>query len=305
VDVFDHEILMPTNTQTVELLPLGCIHADTEGFDAKLFAGALARVKANPLARVIGLGDYFDFARSAYRKHLQAYQGDEDSRKSIDHHVIARTEEFARKYLEPIKAQILGFSEGNHHYAFADGTTDTQLLCRLLDVRYFGVASWHRLVFRHRTGSTVKVLSLFAHHGNWGGGGGGRTKGASRNAADIRAVGRMADIIVFAHDHKPDAWSDKWQTVSHRGPAQITYRRRAFVRAGTFMEGEVPGCTTYVERALLRPEEIGYVVLKIQFAQPYSAARYAQRRAMGAPSTDKGHGAAVEHRFSWDVVTGG
>jgi hypothetical protein len=303
MDVFDHTIEMPTNTQTVELIPLGCIHADTEGFDAALFAGALARVKANPLARVIGLGDYFDFARSAYRKHLNSYQGDADSRKSIDQHVRGQAEDFVAKHLDAIKGKILGLTEGNHHYEFADGTTDTQLLCRLLDVRYFGVASWHRLVFKHRTGHTVKALTLFAHHGNWGGGG-GRTKGASRNAADIRAVGRMADIIVFAHDHKPDAWTDKWQTVSHRGPGKITYRRRAFIRAGTFMEGDVQGCVTYVERSLLRPEDIGYVVLKIQFSQPYSSQRYAKRRAAGDQSHN-GNSSAIEHRFSWDVVTGG
>lgn len=304
MDVFDHTITMPTNTQTVELIPLGCVHADAEGFDAALFRGAIARVKANPLARVIGLGDYFDFARSAYRKHLNSYQGDPDSRSSIDKHVRARTEEFVTTYLGAIKGQILGLTEGNHHYQFADGTTDTQLLCRLLDVRYFGVASWHRLVFKHHTGHTVKTLSLFAHHGNWGGGGGGRTKGASRNAADIRAVGRMADIIIFAHDHKPDAWTDKWQTVSHHGPGKITYRRRAFIRAGTFMEGESQGCVTYVERSLLRPEDIGYVALKIQFSQPYSSQRYAKRRAAGDESHN-GNSSAIEHRFAWDVVTGG
>ena len=302
MDVFDHVIQVPKQAVTIELLPLGCLHAETEGFDRPLFESAINRVKANPLARVVGCGDYFDFARSAYRRHLNSYQGDEDSRKSIDKSVTTQTGEFYDRYFRKIKGQILGFAEGNHHYTFPDGTTNTQLLCRLAEVPYLGVASWHRLFLRQGA-HPVRTLSLFVHHGNWSQSAGGRTKGASRNAADVHAIGRLADIVIFAHDHKPDAWLDKWQTVSSHGPPKIKYRTRAFVRAGTFMEGEVQGCTTYVERALLRPETIGYVVLKLTFAQAYSAERYQQLKGTGKEKNS--HCLPLDHRFAWDVVTGG
>jgi hypothetical protein len=63
---------------------------------------------------------------------------------------------------------------------------------------------------------------------------------------------------------------------------RIIERDRVFIRAGCFVKGYTPGCTTYAERNLLKPTAIGHVRLDITFKKAYSPEKWADARHQGA-----------------------
>src|SRR5262245_7401183 len=131
MQLVERRIVLPTRHQTIQLIPLGCVHADTEGFDRKLFADAIDRIEKDPMTWAIGCGDYFDLARTALRRTIRVYakeQGDEGSQRIFDKDVAKRTADFHARYYRRIQSRLLGLAEGNHHWEFEDGTTDTQML---------------------------------------------------------------------------------------------------------------------------------------------------------------------------------
>lgn len=288
---------MPTNQQTVTIIPWGCVHSDDPGFNEELWEECVEQIVKTPLCWTVGLGDYFTFARTHYREHIRAYKDDEDSQREIDAMIRDRAREFYKKYLRRMKGKLLGLAEGNHGWRFQNGTTDTQMLCELADVPYLGYLSWHRLRFVHQSGHSLHVLKMLVHHGDWSAG--GMTSGGDVNALEKRAEGWNTDIFLAAHTHRKHAQVVPIMDLPERGELRIVERPRVYIRCGCFMKGYVPKCMTYVERKMLRPTALGWVTLRIQFYHGGQPEKYAKMRQMGLSMSDaksKSHD-AVRYRM--------
>lgn len=298
--LLDHTIKLPSYHSTATIIPFGCVHADDEGFAADLWDECLETIRTTPTCYAFGLGDYKSFVRTHYRNHITAYRGDEDSQRDIDNLVEAEAKKFARKYLLPIKHKLWGLAEGNHHWQFMDGTTDTQLLCRLVGVPYLGKASGHRIRLVTPQ-ATTRVLKMVVHHGDWSGG--GSTLGGDVNALARRAeaFGR-ADIFVAGHTHQ------KWGVVvpdldfTDKGKLRIMDRPRAFIRGGSFTKGYLETCITYAERKMLKPTALGFVTLTMKLKQRYDVDRYRRLRLAGKSPREASKGPNLPPEIEMKVL---
>jgi|SRR3990167_279646 len=295
MDLFHHRIVLPTNHQTVTIIPFACIHADEDGHHEELWEECVKTIERTPLCLGIGMGDYLTLARSHYRNHIRAYRNDEDSQKQLDRLVKDRLEDFNRKYLRRIKHKLIGLAEGNHRWEFLNGTTSTQYLCELAEVPYLGFASGHRLQFVHRSGHPLQVLKMIVHHGDWSGG--GMTTGGDINSLERRAEGWNADIVIAAHTHRKWGIPVPIMDFPAKGELKVVERPRAYIRAGCFVRGYVPGCVTYAERKLMKPTALGWVTLRIQFLQPYDPRKYRQSIEAGANPQTASHRSEMVYRM--------
>lgn len=263
----------------VTLIPFGCVHADDPGFREDLFRQCVEEIKATPDCLAIGMGDYKNFLRTTARKHLRSYTGDEDSWRDLDQIVRKEAEDFAKRFLTPIKGKLLGLAEGNHYYEFSTGGTDTQYLCQLLDVPYLDKPAFIRLRLDAGGDATgTRVLKMIVHHGDWSGG--YSRAGGDVNAAEMKALGFDFDIYLFSHTHRLWGMHVPSLTIPSTGKLRPVERPRAFVRTGCFVRGYDEKCAgRYAQKKLLNPTALGYARLLIKIERKYNAANYAERCA--------------------------
>lgn len=296
-----HTVSLPSTSDEWTLIPFGCVHEDDPGHNAELWASCVEFVNKTPHCSALGLGDYFTLARTTYMKHIRGYQADEDSQRDLDAMIRERAEKFYRQHLKPMAGKLMGLAEGNHGWTFLDGTTDTQLLCRLAKVPYLEKGSLHRVSFKAAAHS--RLLKILVHHGDWSGG--AMTTGGDLNALESRASGWDVDVTIAGHTHRKHGWTVPVLTCTEQGPPQLIERDRVYIRAGCFMRGYTPGCVTYAERKLLKPTALGWVTLKTRLVRPYESQRYERAGlvtgAMGGKKRIRGSGTGPP-RFRYTVI---
>src|SRR3990167_10747310 len=108
MDLFHHRIVLPTNHQTVTIIPFACIHADEDGHHEELWEECVKTIERTPLCLGIGMGDYLTLARSHYRNHIRAYRNDEDSQKQLDRLVKDRRGGLTQKKPTGDKEKVVG-----------------------------------------------------------------------------------------------------------------------------------------------------------------------------------------------------
>ena len=290
MDILEHRLVLPTALTEFRFRPFACVHEDEGGHHAELWAECVETIANDPDCFTIGNGDYFSFARTHLRTHIRSYKDDENALRDLDDMVKDRARAFHRKHLVPMKGKLLGLAEGNHHWTFMNGTTSTQYLCELAEVPYFGVASGHN-VYLYTKADQVRsfdTLQLLVHHGDWGA---AQTIGGDLNSVERKSAPWDADIYVYAHTHRKIAWKEpycSWPTKPQQRPIRIKERARVYIRCGSFLRGYMPGCSSYVEKKLLRPTDLGWVTTHIKYGQPYDPEQYARERAVGQGG-DKAH----------------
>jgi hypothetical protein len=182
--------------RTTAIIPLGCPHYPIGERD--LLKRWIEEVAKEPQAVTVLLGDTFDFARSAFTKHVKSYQKDHNSVLAVDDMHREVIEELAA-LLKPIKGRILGSILGNHGWEFADGSNSEMELCRLLKVPYMGAVGIFRIQFMGTDKTCHNTLVIYAHHS-------GGTVSARTTDADVAAMERAeqvfdADVYLLAHTH--------------------------------------------------------------------------------------------------------
>lgn len=291
-----HRVVLHNYAGPLTIISIGCVHADDPGFSESLFKQCIEEIKRTPDCLVIGLGDFSNFLRTTARKHLQSYTGDEDSWRDLDQMVRKKAEEFAHKWLSPIKDKILGLAEGNHFHRFVSGETDTQYLCQLIGVPYLEKPAFVRLQICNNAKRTLRTLKLLIHHGDWSGGT-ART-GGDVNSLENKGMGFDFDIFIASHTHRRYGMHLPVLTIPVVGKLKVIERPRVFIRTGTFMRGYVEDCQgRYVDKKLLSPTDLGYVRLLVHFQQSYDAEQYKAARAEQSRSKSRGAHGNLTHKF--------
>jgi hypothetical protein len=249
------------------LIPLCCLHWPLG--EKALLRDAVKRIKDDPHARTILLGDALDQDRTHRRKHRKAYQDDRTSILSHDDRHNRRDVEDLVDILSPISNKILGVLQGNHYYEYATGITSDQYLCELLDVPYCGPTGLFRLTFRN--GSAKKNLVIWSHHS--GGKGAGTTLGGSIGRLQKKENDWDADIYLLGHDHRRIAFRESVLALTAAGDPRVVERARIFARVGAFLktykhedciptkEPHFPG---YGEDAAYRAADLGWVEIGVK-----------------------------------------
>ena len=280
----------------VTLIPFGCVHADDPGFRPALFRECIDRIKNDPNAYGIGMGDYQNFLRTTARKHLQGYTADENSFDDLDPLIKNRAEVFYKEWLKPIEHKLIGLAEGNHYYQNRKGVTDTQWLCEFAGCSYLDKPAFLRLKIVYNT-KWCRVFKILIHHGDWAGGYG--RIGSDFNAMENKGLLGFGgfDIFLFGHTHRKGGFKVPIMDINERGQLRIIERTKLFVRTGCFMAGYDKKChNTYAQKKLLSPTDLGWVEVGIRFYRDYDKARTLKYNAKH-PDHKGGQSGNFKHEF--------
>jgi len=294
----EFQIVVPSEYTTVTLFPAACVHRDDPGHSPSHWKAYLDEVKATPNGYALFLGDYFTWLRTHARNWVKQYPHDENSFEAMHDWRHQMTGDFAKE-LAPIKDRIIGMHVGNHNHTYPDGTNDTQELCRILKVPYLEHTALTRIKISVPKRPAHKILTMLSLHGE--GVGGGQTAGGDINAMINKGGAWDVDIVCLAHNHQRNTAQTVHLKLPHHGAVRVEERDRVFIRAGCFVRGYTPGCTTYAERNLLKPTAIGHVRLDVLFKKPYSKEKYLDARQDGASprEADRHHSrtTSIQHSF--------
>ena len=161
-----------------------------------------------------------------------------------------------------VRGRVLGLVAGNHSWKFINGTTSDDDLAGRLDSECIGWLCHYTIKVTFGTTASPKQINIniVLCHGQAG----GRTVGASVNQMDyIRRIFPAADIYVAGHDHQRYAKPDSVLIPSTDGKTK--QKRQFLCRAGSFKKAYVPGASGYEIGRLLKPSDLGGLMMTIAF----------------------------------------
>jgi len=197
-----------------------------------------------------GVGDYCDCIVPSMEEKRFDFE-------ALDRELATPDEQYAwvREVLEPIKHKCLGLMQGNHDYVLykRHGHNHVQELCDKLGVPYLGYSCFLRFRFarqKHRT-----TVNMFAHHGHYS----GRTKGGKINKA--RTLDQIFDADIYCMAHVHDMNPDIRPFLKFDNHGNVIEDRKYYVLTGGYLRGYVNGVTTYVERGMFAPTQLGSMAI--------------------------------------------
>jgi hypothetical protein len=248
--------------QTFRLVPLGDIHLGSANCDTKALWDAVLDIKADPMARWIGMGDMVE-SIAPNDKRWQAGGIDE---KIVN---LASQDRIGDVYVEKvadilshIAGQCWAYGDGNHEAKF-NSCYYTNLGVRVLDAIgrpecYVGWSGITRVVFqtRHRERTALYVY----HSHGWQA---GRKDGAKVNGLDD-LMGNIDGCHIYLQGH---SHSRLVKTKTKLGWNPSFTKERAFTcfgaHTGSFLRTYQEGHSAYGERAGYPPVPIGPLEFRV------------------------------------------
>ena len=222
-------------------------------------------IKDTPNTYWIGMGDYIEGINIEDKRFDEQSVDPTYVIKDLGQLVTIQTEDII-SFLTPIKDRCLGLLTGNHEETIRQRyhrmvTYDIAKALGCLD-SYVGYDGFIRLDFERQTEaykSSSTVIVIYTSHGY----GAARRSGAKVNK--LEEVGRCfdADIIILAHEHKKVIAPPMIRLgLDDRG--NLIQRKQIGIMSGSFVRGYVENATTYVEKKMYPPTDIGAVKIMIK-----------------------------------------
>jgi hypothetical protein len=255
------------------LMPLGDIQYTGRDEDLAgdlLSARVELAVKLN--AKLIGLGDYIDYASPSNRQRIRSSGLYDTALQVQEDAAYLLVDKLYTKYLAPTKGMWLGLLEGHHFYELSNGTTTDQYLAGKLGAKFLGSTAYIGLHFRLRgtsEGSTIGTVNIWASHGV------GSSKGAAGQLRKLEDVAGAfeADIYLMGHYSKaPAAPIERLYPYWFRTGATpiLLHKTKLLVGTGSFSKAYVQGSRAglvprggYVEQALMTPAVLTSPLIRI------------------------------------------
>ena len=263
-----HRYIIPfkKHNEPIYLIPFGDVHRFAPLCHVNKWKEFLEQSKNRENIYFIGMGDYDDIASSSERDVLRSSALHETTKYSLNEYYKKRTEQFVNE-IGFMKDRLIGMIEGNHHVELESGITSTQYMCELLGVKYLGVNSFIRIVFKHigndgkkKVNFKTRSLDLWAHHGT----GAARKAGNSINKVQEMINTAEADIFLMGHDHhKSASVMNRMCLTEGKSAFHLINKKVLLARTGTFLMGYKPGEQSYVAKAGYSPSDIGVVEIKL------------------------------------------
>jgi hypothetical protein len=247
------------------LIPFGDVHRDTDSCDIDRWKWFHESCKKYPQDKTyyLGMGDFNDFASSSEFRNIQKTEIHDQTRMKFDQMVQTDNRRFASE-VSFMRGRFLGLLDGNHNWRFTDGKTAVEDLAERLDSPYLGWLTHITVKFKlhAKTGNSRNNeihMYIVACHGKAG----GKLAGTTINQVDdLKKIFPVADIYIMGHDHQRTAHPTAVlvPAMNHSGLKQ---KRQFLVRSGSFKKGYCDGVSGYEVGRLLRPSDLGTVVLPI------------------------------------------
>lgn len=231
------------------------LHAEEEWFQF------LDKYRNRPNTYFFGMGDYLDLLSASERDFMGRSGLHESTTQTLESFYFSKVREYCDE-LKFMKGKLLGMMEGNHHIRFSDGTTTAMTLCQQLKAKYLGDCAATKISLRFPSHNSTREIVIVSHHGV----GGGRTSGAQFNSLDQMASGfEGADIYVMGDNHQRGAVPVQrlFVTKNHLGSPIVKAKEILLMRSGSFLKGYVPGKSSYVVDANMRPSCLGAIRVDI------------------------------------------
>ena len=257
-----HNITTDSRTEWYNIIPLGDTHLGNIGCELKALQNMVNWIKEKDNTYWIGMGDYIDAINySDPRFDPKTLSTKYIAEGNIDKCIQMQINDIV-DILEPIKDKCLGLLRGNHeetvrkYYHFDvlyEMAKDLNLNRNLL---LYDTAII-RMRFK-RAGKAVNMYDIYVSHGNIG----GRTYVAKANRLSYLVAEHDADIYLLAHSHIKLAQMRTKRYFNRTGK----YCKKKIVQAmtGCFLSGYTVGKTSYVEKMMFPPTDIGCVKIMLK-----------------------------------------
>lgn len=220
---------LPSELETLEIIPIGDVHEGEEMFDLDLFDGLIRYILEKPNRYVILNGDLLN---NAIKTSVSDVYGENDPERELGTIVFR---------LSQIKDRILAMGSGNHEERTLKLTgidPSRYLAVRLgIEERYSSNSFVLFLTFGHSrkpsSGNNFpNVYTIFVQHGY----GGGKKNGSKLNSLnDSDQIISNADLFIMGHTHTPIA-NVKSSFVADTRHGTIKRQNKYFLMHNAFMK---------------------------------------------------------------------
>ena len=253
MELAEYRINYSSRRDKIVLYPLGDIHFGTRHCDVNLLNKTIAKIRDNPNAYWIGMGDYCEMITLSDPRFV-ASEILPDLYPSLGTLAVAQRDAII-ELLKPIADKCLGLLEGNHEYEiknrhYVDIVRD---MARELRVCYLGNAAMIRLVVYREPGNQTSTFYVYAEHGS----GGGKKPGGKINALEDMMSNFDADIYLRGHVHTKLSSKRPMLKLSSKGKLKLMTATRVCVLTGCYYRSYEVGTSSYAERRGFPPTELG------------------------------------------------
>lgn len=250
------------------IIPFGDIHRDTPSCDVDRWKWFLAGCKKYPQDKTyyLGMGDYNDFASAKEQKIISNSALHDQTKDKFDL-IVQRDNRAFAKEISFMRGHMLGLIDGNHNWVFKDGTNATDDLASRLVTTSLGWLSHITINFRifskdgkrrYKSDTNFRMFIVACH-----GKAGGKLAGTTVNQVDdLKKIFPIADLYIMGHDHQRVAHPTSVLVPGNSGGG-LKQIRQFLVRSGSFKKGFCDGVSSYEVGRLLRPSDLGGVVLPV------------------------------------------
>jgi hypothetical protein len=260
LELAKRRVKAPADGHPLHLYPLGDIHLGAAACDIEDFRRTVSRIKSDPHALWLGMGDYGDLImpsdpRWAMNSHDWKHLGFHNGRPTVSNLGIEHRDLITRE-LDPIADKCIGLLYGNHEHAFSRYyfIDIARFLADRFKVPMLGYTALVRLEIEIKRGAKAHhetwPVTVFAEHGATGGG----TDGNAINTLQKRGLEFGADVYLKGHVHKLGITQ---RTELGWGPKELATRDRIFMLTGSYLKGYSEFEVTYGERKGYPPSELG------------------------------------------------
>jgi len=267
LNIFKRTIDHTSRSDVFKIIPIGDSHIGNIGFYRERLIEDVKRIAEDDNAYTVLMGDICESITIA-DKRFDPRSIDKRYHVTDLSHLIRRQLEDAVDYLAPLKGKVLGVLAGNHEEkirltAYYDVSLE---LARELNAPYLGYDGFIRLNFIRRTPNSTKqnsrcveTIDIYANHGH----GGGRRNGSKVNVLDDASNIFDCDIVYMGHGHKKIIAPPMVRLGLDKN-CNLVQKKKYSVMTGSFLKGYVEDATTYVEKQLYTPADLGTVTTYIR-----------------------------------------
>lgn len=260
-----NRICIKTNSKAdwYKIVPLGDVHLGNCNCDLQAFKDMVSWIQSKDDCLWVGMGDYIDAInysdkrfdpKTISTKYL--VEGD------IDKCIQMQIQDFV-DIIRPIKDKCIGLLRGNHeeairqHYHFDVLYEIAKELALPRKMLLYDTAVI-RLHFDRDKSKSRHDYDMFLAHGNVA----GRSQGAKANRINELHKFFLADIYLLAHSHIKQAQLGTLLYFNNRGT--LCKKKVIDAYTGCFLRGYERDKTSYVEKWLYPPTDIGCIKIELK-----------------------------------------
>jgi len=249
-------------SEVFSLHTIGDVHWGNSNCARDRVEADVERIAADPLARVLLMGDLGDYIGQADKRWDAATISPEVKAADLADWGMYIAKGIV-KLLRPLRGKIVGSLEGNHESTFSARQAQQMhaWTCAELGVRNFGFSCFFDLTFeRSGAGNSRRAYRIFAHHGA----GAAQSPGGKINRLVSFMNFHEADVYLVGHVHEQDVKRIETLAASTKCDRLIS-RKKLGLFTGTYLRTYAEGFkANYSERAGYRPVPLGCSVVEFQ-----------------------------------------